>query len=299
MIFPDSLALAQARADYERDGVACLRNIVDPIWIERLRDGTAQARADLSEYSVDLSAADPGEDAAATQKRAFWGDFSLWQRFDPFERFILDSPIGAVTAAAVGSERIRLFYDYLLVKEALPGTKTPWHQDFPYYPVMGDAICSMWVALDRTTLENGGLEYVAGSHTWGMRLDRKSFAGVKSKFTAEEQAEIDSFEAGIAELPDIEAERDRLRILSWDLEPGDVLIHHAMTVHGAPANNASTQRRGYAIRWMYDDILYAPRVNPSRHLRAIIEGGEPSVAGGEVIRGSNFPEFTGPSRKST
>ena len=105
MIFPDSLALAQARADYERDGVACLRNIVDPIWIERLRDGTAQAREDLSEYSVDLSAAGPGEDAAATQKRAFWGDFSLWQRFDPFERFILGSPIGAVTAAAVGSER--------------------------------------------------------------------------------------------------------------------------------------------------------------------------------------------------
>lgn len=291
MPLPDATTLAEAREDYERDGVACLRGVVDPAWIERLRDGVDQAYADLSEYAVDLTAAAPGDDADAAPKRAFWGDFSLWQRFDPFERFILDSPIGPLTAAAVGSERIRLFYDYLLVKEALPGTKTPWHQDFPYYPVTGEAICSMWVALDRTTLDNGGLEYVAGSHKWGMRLDRKSFTGVKSKFTPEEQAEIDAFEAGVEELPDIEAQRDRHRILSWDLEPGDVLIHHAMAVHGAPANNASSRRRGYAIRWMYDDILYTPRVNPSRHLRAIIEGGEPGVARGEVIRGSNFPEF--------
>jgi len=288
---PTQAALATAHEEFVRDGVTCVRNVIDPKWIEALRTGVDRAETDPSEFFVDLTDA-KGEFGEAAKKRSFWGDFSLWQRFDEFRGFMFDSPLSAIAAAATGSPRVRLFYDYLLVKEPAPGTGTPWHQDYPYYPIVGSDVCSIWVALDRTTLENGGLEYVAGSHKWGGCIDRNSFKGAASEhLTAEEKAEIAAFEATVSDLPDIEAARGDYRIVSWDLNPGDVLIHHCMAVHGAPQNKGTAIRRGYAVRWMYGDLTYAPRATPSRPLLSLIEGGEHPVGKGQVIQGPNFPEF--------
>jgi ectoine hydroxylase-related dioxygenase (phytanoyl-CoA dioxygenase family) len=44
------------------------------------------------------------------------------------------------------------------------------------------------------------------------------------------------------------------------MRPGDILVHHAMSVHGAPANSSSTTpRRGYSVRWVGDDARWDPR----------------------------------------
>ena len=34
-------------------------------------------------------------------------------------------------------------------------------------------------------------------------------------------------------LPDLDAERDAHEFLAWDMEPGDVIAFHALTLHGA------------------------------------------------------------------
>jgi hypothetical protein len=82
----------------------------------------------------------------------------------------------------------------------------------------------------------------------------------------------------------------------YSVEPGDILVHHALAVHGAPANSAPANsatavRRGSAVRWMYGDVVYAPRANQSRHLRSLIEDPAAPVGRGEVIVGPNFPVF--------
>ena len=44
------------------------------------------------------------------------------------------------------------------------------------------------------------------------------------------------------------------------IQPGDVLIHHGYTIHGAPGNKSmSHQRRGYITRWMGDDVTFDDR----------------------------------------
>jgi ectoine hydroxylase-related dioxygenase (phytanoyl-CoA dioxygenase family) len=62
-------------------------------------------------------------------------------------------------------------------------------------------------------------------------------------------------------LPDLDAERDRHEFLAWDMEPGDVIAFHALTLHGASGNRStSRRRRAWATRWCGDDARYATRV---------------------------------------
>ena len=61
-------------------------------------------------------------------------------------------------------------------------------------------------------------------------------------------------------MPDIEANRDDYRLLSWGLEPGDCIAFHFLTVHGAPGNlSQSTRRRAFAARFTGADATYIRR----------------------------------------
>ena len=55
--------------------------------------------------------------------------------------------------------------------------------------------------------------------------------------------------------------------MSWDLEPGDIYLFHAMTVHGAGGNTLSNRRRrGYTVRYIGDDVVYDVRPGLSQPL---------------------------------
>ena len=61
-------------------------------------------------------------------------------------------------------------------------------------------------------------------------------------------------------MPDIEAERERHRILTWEMAPGDVLIHHPLTLHYASGNASATgRRRGLALRYIGEDAMWDAR----------------------------------------
>ncbi len=63
----------------------------------------------------------------------------------------------------------------------------------------------------------------------------------------------------LEDMPDIDAHRADYRLLSWDLEPGDAIAFHFLTVHGAPGNLSVNRRRAFASRWLGDDAVYAVR----------------------------------------
>ena len=68
-------------------------------------------------------------------------------------------------------------------------------------------------------------------------------------------------------MPDIEAERDQHDILAWEMEPGDVLIHHSLTVHWAPGNLTAGRRRGLALL----AYMYCPGFRCYTHLLCYIK----------------------------
>jgi Phytanoyl-CoA dioxygenase (PhyH) len=51
--------------------------------------------------------------------------------------------------------------------------------------------------------------------------------------------------------------RDHYDIVSYELEPGDMLVHHHLTVHGSAGNATFRQtRRAASLRYCGDDIRF-------------------------------------------
>jgi ectoine hydroxylase-related dioxygenase (phytanoyl-CoA dioxygenase family) len=224
--------------DFRRDGAVCARGAFSPEEVALVERGIERNLAAPSERA--LVASRPGDPGR------FFEDFCNWQRIPEFEEFIRQSTAAALAGELMGSRHVRLFHDHLLVKE--PGTRqaTPWHQDQPYYNVEGSQNCSMWMPVDPVDREST-VEFVAGSHL-GPWLMPRTFMDSEAKWFPE---------GSLADLPDIEADRESFEILAWELEPGDAVFFHMLTLHAA--GGATRRRRAFSIRFLGDDATHAPR----------------------------------------
>ena len=59
---------------------------------------------------------------------------------------------------------IALWNAGFFAKPARNGKATPWHQDGEYWPIRPLATCTVWVAVDDASRENGCLRVIKGSH---------------------------------------------------------------------------------------------------------------------------------------
>ena len=140
----------------------------------------------------------------------------------------------------------------LFVKEPGTRTATPWHTDHSYWHLTGGAVASLWMPLDFVPGATA-VRYAAGSHKWGLKHQIASFSGDADRYAAS---------AALPKLPDIDAleAAGEVKVLRWDVAPGDVIIFDSFTVHGAPGNaSASVRRRAYATRWASDAVRFDAR----------------------------------------
>lgn len=240
---------AQQVETYERDGVVCLRGVFDRYWIDRLADGVEKdIRAPGPLHTIQQTATDPG---------FFLTDFCMAQRISEFREFVADSPAGELTAAVMRSRRINFFYDAIWVKEQSTPKRTRWHQDQPYYPIDGWQMCVLWLPLDPVS-KDVCLELVRGSHRW-----QRWFQPELTRSGRELYPQNSPYER----MPDIEADRGGYDIVTFDMAPGDCIVFHGLTVHGAPGNTSpQRRRRALSTVWVGDDTLFGARPGPVRPL---------------------------------
>lgn len=113
-----------------------------------------------------------------------------------------------------------------------PGTshETPPHQDNFYFCLQPPHVATLWLALDPVDTENGCLRYVAGSH--------------RSGFRPHQRTQLIGFSQGINDY----GPRDESREFVVELQPGDLVAHHGMTIHRADANRSPNRhRRAFAM----------------------------------------------------
>ncbi len=225
---------------YSDDGVVCIRGLLDAGWVARII------------AAIDRVEQNPGpfrERYAPDQPGMFFSEKFMWTYDPDFRALAFESPAAEIAGTLMQATKINLFYDHLMVKEPGAVAPTPWHQDMNYWPVEGDQICSMWIAFDEVGLDNGGLEFVRGSHHTG---ERYQFVDFRGKDVSEESE--------FAPLPDIESDRDAYDIVTWNLQPGDALVFHGLTLHGARSNDtAEYRRRALSVRWTGDDMCFIRR----------------------------------------
>src|SRR5580658_4932538 len=224
---------------FARDGVACVRSVLSP------------AEVAAAAAAIDAVLASPGPLAQVASgpgdPGAFTEDFCRWREVPGIERLARHSRVPAVAAALMGTPRVRFYHDHVLVKEGQTRQHTPWHQDQPYYNVDGRGV-SAWIAVDPVP-EDGCLELVAGSHR-GPWLMPRTFLHRQARWFPE---------GSLAELPDIEADRDEFDKRRFDLQPGDAIFFDFLTVHGAPGFPFPGRRRILSLRYLAADARHAPR----------------------------------------
>ncbi len=222
---------------YQRDGVVLIKGLFAD-HVEALRDGIAANMAEPGPYA--------SENKKEGETGRFFDDYCNWSRIEQFRTVIQDSPAAEVAADLMQSDTVQMFHDHVLVKE--PGTSmaTPWHQDGPYYFVEGQQTISFWSPLDPVT--QATLRCVAGSHRWEKEV-------LPTRWVSEEGFFPD--EGQYIPVPDPDAEG--MRVVEFEMEPGDAVAFNYRTLHGARGNQSYSRRRAFSLRLVGDDARYVER----------------------------------------
>jgi ectoine hydroxylase-related dioxygenase (phytanoyl-CoA dioxygenase family) len=237
----DTPIVTQDQIDtYRRDGVVLVRGLFAD-HVESLRAGVARNMDDPGPYA--------SENKRDGERGRFFDDYCNWQRIPEFEQVIRTSNAAEVAAALMGSDRVQLFHDHVLVKE--PGTSmaTPWHTDGPYYFVEGQQVVSFWSPLDPVT--TASLRCVAGSHLWEKDVLPTRWAKGDAFFDP----------APYMPVPDPDAEG--MRVVEYQMQPGDAVAFHYRTLHGARGNTSDSRRRAFSLRLVGEDARYVARPGPT------------------------------------
>src|SRR5512138_1117415 len=206
---------------FQRDGWVVVRGVVTRDEVAAMAAAFAALIPDSPHYPSGLF-----EITGAAQTHA------------PLAAIARDPRFGELAARALGALRIQHLQDSLLYKCAGGVGVVEWHRDHTYVGFLVPArVISLRIALTRETEASGCMRVVDGSHTWGPRDTVRALS-----------------ETSVASLvPALSpSERDALATARpLELEPGDVSIHHCLTVHGSGTNVTETARRTIILR-MFD-----------------------------------------------
>lgn len=225
---------------FHRDGVIVVRGLFSADEVATIERGIERVLADPGPmFKVASQPDDPGR---------FVEDFCRWQDIEEIEQIARTSQAADVARQLMGGSSVRLFHDHVLVKEPFTAAVTPWHQDQPYYNVDGQVNVSLWAPVDPVALEST-LEFNAGSHRMGWLMPR-TFMDNQAKWFPE---------GSLSEIPDIEADRDAHDIVGWEMQPGDAVFFHMLTIHHSYGVPGPRRRRAFSLRFLGDDMVHAPR----------------------------------------
>ena len=186
---------------------------------------------------------------------------------------VLWNPRFLVAASQLLSDKpVRFWHDQLFCKPAKQGGVVAWHQDYSYWtrtkPI---AHLTCWCSLDDSTVENGCLQYVPGSHQWGL-LDKPALAGDLMGITNFLNAE----------------QLKQFHPVPVEVKAGEAIFHHSLTLHGSGENKSTRPRRAFVINVFADGVA-------SDSNETLLQG-VPVIPKGKKMEGQFFPLLFDPSK---
>jgi len=218
---------------YKRDGAVCLRQVFDQDWINMLLPIMKRMVIDKEDFG--LLPHRPSNFMSRT--------------IPEFRELAFNSPLGEACGRTMESKEVRFLFDQIFAKAPQSDAKTVWHNDRAGWPVTGAMIPSFWMPLTPIVKANC-LEVIAGTQNQDV-MYWNSTANSRQMIKRPDTMNV----------PDGEAVRNNpdYTFLSWDMEPGDVLLVHPWVLHYSSGNPTDDWRIAVSIRPLGDDIRWDPR----------------------------------------
>jgi ectoine hydroxylase-related dioxygenase (phytanoyl-CoA dioxygenase family) len=191
-----------------------------------------------------------------------------WLVDDTFRDLVFAQRIITPLCQLLSVDRARFFHDQIFYKPAHHGGIVAWHQDYSYWtrtvPV-GHITC--FLCLDDTTLENGCLHVIPGSHKWDL-LPKVDLMG--------RNEDMESIKSVMTP-----TQREQFRPTPIFLKAGECSFHHCLTLHGSYPNRSERPRRSIVLNYMKPDTRSASD-------KPLMPGAE-VVPVGAIVEGELFP----------
>lgn len=249
---------AAARASYQADGFYICPDQLIPLQIvTRAAAGMDAVRAGQYDTGVPPrpSRWNPGDDPNALCK------IEKQQIANRAIMELVSHPsLGEKAADLTGASAVQVWWVQLLYKPpSAPGqqprTNIGWHQDYSYWGAWEEdsELFTAWVALSDVSPQAGPMNFVVGSHRWGLSTE--------SDFASQEYAAL----------------RETIRNAhgqDWQeepaiLPPGGASFHHKLTFHGSGPNLSSQPRRSFVVHMRTENSR--PQGNARQGLTAFID----------------------------
>lgn len=186
-------------------------------------------------------------------------------RITPGFHDILWHPAFTVPALQLLGGAVRFWHDQLFCKPPHHGGVVAWHQDYSYWTrTIPMAHLTCWIGLDDSTVENGCVHYIPGSHRWNL-LPITGLAG-----------DMNAIQTVLTE-----EQKCQWRPVCAELKKGEATFLHPLMVHGSYENNTSIPRRATVINAFRDGTV-------SDTDGELLEG-VPVISKGSRMEGRFFP----------
>lgn len=172
---------------------------------------------------------------------------------DVYVEVAFRSVLGDIAAELIGGA-VKFYHSKINFKLPRGGAEIGWHQDWPVFPHTNTNLVALSVPLNPSRSANGCLRSIPGSHRQGPRshwADGRYVLNCNASLTVAELATVEDSEA----------------------DPGDVVAHHGLAVHGSAPNPSDVMRTTYIIQYAAADAYaYTAPVIDSRHRNMMVRG---------------------------
>ncbi|MCP5405843.1 MAG: phytanoyl-CoA dioxygenase family protein [Pseudomonadaceae bacterium] len=225
--------LKTAATDLERDGVCVIPAVFDTAEIDAMRGGVFRALLDANptgKYRNGGKVQYVGKGDNAVPSIMFWPTLISTS----LNGIRVDPRMAAIVAKFVGPNA-RQLNNQVYLRLPSEDDSFNWHQDIMFrqpiedHPRIEETYLQTIVAIDDVTADNGGIEFIMGSHKFG-----------KLPFKAEQRSHLRSFSDD-----DLPQELRDLERKVPQLEAGDMMLWGVLTAHASRPNRTTRTRLTY------------------------------------------------------
>lgn len=255
---------AEKVAQYHERGFIKGPRVLDAHQIEVLREGLERIRTGENPRLGELYEIDDAWKRAPEQNVFHF--LGAWRIDEAFHDLLFHPAITVPASQLLGSPRVRFWHDQVFYKPARHPGVVAWHQDYSYWTrSVPPRHLTVWIGLDDSTVENGCIQFVPGSHRWPLlpKLQLlENMEGIRSVLSPEQL--------------------EQFKPEPMELKAGECSIHHCMTLHGSYGNLSDRPRRGVVVNFMHPESRSADGKKP-----LLLH--TPIIPEGELIEGADFP----------